>query len=105
MPDEEINVSDQEIYYAFTNKKTKLPDNLFPKGKPKMEDIKQGYTDLDCYFLSVVAGITKKDPKDILKCFPEYPQSPNAKNLQTFNAKKKVKIRFYKVKTKKLITK
>ena len=60
MPDEEINVSDKEIYYALTNKKAKLPDNIFPSGMPKMEDIKQGYTDLDCYFLSVVAGVAKK---------------------------------------------
>jgi len=98
MPDEEINVSDKEIYYALTNKKAKLPDNIFPSGMPKMEDIKQGYTDLDCYFLSVVAGVAKKNPKDILKCFPEYPQNPTEENIRAFNAKKKVKIRFYKVK-------
>lgn len=77
MPDEDIAVDDSQVSYGLFHKKTKFEENseLFPNdGKPSPLDIKQGYTDLDCYFLSVLSSLasTREGQSLIFDCFPEY---------------------------------
>lgn len=97
MPDEEISIEDKKIKYGFFNRRTPISRPLFPQGIPLMSEVVQGYTDLDCYFLSVLAGAAKKDPKIIISCFPDYPHSMKLEEVKKFNSNSKVKIRFYKV--------
>lgn len=94
-----VQASDKKFSYGFFNKKTKFNQNakLFPSGSPAYTDIKQGYTDLDCYFLSVVAGIAKDKPEKLLKCFPEYENLEEDDRNKKFSKAKTVKITFYKV--------
>ncbi len=92
----EYNVKDSDIDYGIFNSKTKILGNLYPDGGfPKITDIRQGYTDLDCYFLSVVAGLVNKKPEYILRCFPEYCEEDKPCNLSNFMQAKVVKVRFF----------
>ncbi len=110
MPEEEqidksidrIRKSDSQIKYGPFNRRTEFDKNakLFPNGKPNYKDVKQGYTDLDCFFLDVVAGMAKSKPGKLLKCFPEYDGLKESKIDENFSRANEVKILFYKTKRK-----
>ena len=95
-----IDIKDKKIKYGLFNRKTKITKPLFPdeSGMPVLKDVKQGYTDLDCYFLAVLMSVVNKNPKVIMDCFPDYPKNGNKEEIEEFNAGKKIKVRFYKVK-------
>lgn len=97
--EEHLSVSDKEFSYGLFHKKTFFAKDakLFPSGEPKCTDIAQGYTDLDCYFLSVVAGVAKHNPKKIMECFPDYVGRSVDEINKIFSEATKIKIRFFKV--------
>lgn len=99
--DESIEKSDKQIKYGICNRRTKFDKNakLFPNGKPNYKDVKQGYTDLDCFFLNVVAGMARSKPGKLLKCFPEYDGLEENEINEKFSEAEKVKILFYKTKS------
>ncbi len=105
MPDEEINVDDRHIKYRIFHRKTKFDKDaeLFPRnGKPSLLDVKQGYTDLDCYFLSVLGSLTttKEGQDRIFECFPDYKSMINendvSKRVDWFKQQDRIKISFFK---------
>lgn len=105
MPDEDIAVDDSQVSYGLFHKKTKFEENseLFPNGgKPSPLDIKQGYTDLDCYFLSVLSSLasTREGQSLIFDCFPEYKlvvdEQDVSKRVDWFKNKAKIKVSFFK---------
>ena len=102
VPDEEVSFSDRGFRYGLFNRKTFFSKQakLFPRGKPDYRDIKQGYTDLDCYFLAVVSSVTKTHPNKIMECFPEYVGKSVSQMNEQFAKATKIKIMFYKVKRK-----
>lgn len=99
-----IEVNDDKIDYGIFNGKTMFEEDakLFPKDRPDPNDIKQGKTDLDCYFLSVVAGVAKSKPNKLWECFPEYNELRQKGKKDEINRKfsedDTVVIKFYKVK-------
>ena len=100
-PDEEVSFSDRGFRYGLFNRKTFFSKQakLFPRDKPDYRDIKQGYTDLDCYFLAVVSAVAKTHPNKIMECFPEYVGKSVSQINEQFAKATKIKIRFYKVTT------
>lgn len=100
VPDEEVSFSDRSFRYGLFNRKTFFSKQakLFPRGKPDYRDIKQGYTDLDCYFLAVVSSVAKTHPNKIMECFPEYKGKSISEINEKFAQATKVKVMFYKVK-------
>lgn len=100
MPD--VEVSDSGISFGIFNKRTKFKEDvkLFPAkgGKPNFTDVRQGYTDLDCYFLASVVAVLKQSPEKIIDCFPEYKNLSESEINEKFKNDKKIKIRFFKVK-------
>lgn len=99
MPD--VVVDDRCFDYGAFNRKIKLKNGtkLFPtKGKPDIIDVKQGYTDLDCYFLAAIIAVLKHNPEKIIDCFPDYKGLSEEEVYAKFNSDKTIKIRFFKVK-------
>lgn len=105
--DNEICVDDKKISYGIFHKKTKIKGKLFPEGKPKASDIRQGYTDLDCYLLATLSSIAHKSPEKITACFVEYydEHGKEKRNAPDFEKAKDVKIRFFTEDNKKVIIK
>lgn len=112
---DELNVEDKQIKYGIFHRKTKFAEGaeLFPRdGKPSPLDVKQGYTDLDCYFLSVLASLanTEKGKEQIMACFPDYKDVATKTNvLERIDWFKnlednKIKIQFFKPDSKSKIT-
>ncbi len=107
---EHISVEDKDFKYRIFNRKTEFKEDadLFPNpDKTKLYlDIKQGYTDLDCYFLSVVSSLAKTDPEALLHCFEAYSKKSGTNKLEALNDwfkkpdTKKVGIRFFKLEDK-----
>lgn len=105
MPDKDIVVDDSQISYGLFHNKTKFKEGaeLFPSGgKPSPLDIKQGYTDLDCYLLSVLSSLasTREGQSLIFDCFPEYKlvvdEQDVSKRVDWFKNKAKIKVSFFK---------
>lgn len=105
--DSEICVDDKKISYGIFHKKTKIKGKLFPEGKPKASDIRQGYTDLDCYLLAVLSSIAHKSPEKIMACFVEYydEHGKEKRNAPDFEKAKDIKIRFFTEDNRKVIIK
>ncbi len=96
-----VEVKDRRFDYGAFNRKTKLKNGtkLFPtKGKPDIIDVKQGYTDLDCYFLAAIIAVLKQNPEKIMNCFPDYKGLSEEEVYAKFNSDPTIRIRFFKVK-------
>ena len=91
---------DSAVKYGLFNRKSKMIGDLFPKGKPTASECKQGITDLDCYLLSALESIVRKNPDAIKECFVDYPIDKDKdynKKLIEFNNSPNITVRLFKV--------